>query len=275
MTSQNQESITKGEQKNIIVNFEDFELSEESFKPMTKGLGFHHELKTKAKFKTGVAQGENRKRDNKSNLGLNKNRKNLSHPLLNDLSQTNQVKNDNRSPSGLEAFYGNSQQVSHASFSPESFNEIKEQVKKLEIEESQLPKSIIKSASSGSQFVAWFIDLLMVASFVAVTLSLFVYLSGLSPEKFFTMTPQNDLYVFPLVLFSIYYLLYFTILDIGSTPGKTIMGIKLIKNNNQSVEMKHSFIRALVSLLSFVALFLPMLVDFQGRLSDTKLVRAS
>ena len=51
------------------------------------------------------------------------------------------------------------------------------------------------------------------------------------------------------------------------------MGIRLLRTNDKNVEVKHTFTRALISLLSFVALFLPMVIDFQGRLSDTKVVK--
>jgi len=51
------------------------------------------------------------------------------------------------------------------------------------------------------------------------------------------------------------------------------MGIRLLKTDNTNVSVKNTFTRALVSLLSVVALFLPMLLDFQGRLSDTKVVK--
>ena len=83
----------------------------------------------------------------------------------------------------------------------------------------------------------------------------------------------QDLIVFTSSIFSIYYLLYFTILDLSTSPGKTIMGIRLLRTDNKNVAVKNTFIRALISLVSSVALFLPMLLDFQGRLSDTKVVK--
>ena len=84
---------------------------------------------------------------------------------------------------------------------------------------------------------------------------------------------NQDLIAFTASIFSIYYLLYFTILDLSASPGKTILGLRLIKTDNTSVSVKHTFTRALISLFSSIALFLPMLLDFQGRLSDTKVVK--
>jgi uncharacterized RDD family membrane protein YckC len=64
------------------------------------------------------------------------------------------------------------------------------------------------------------------------------------------------------------------VLDLTGSPGKTIMGIRLLKLDNKEVTVKNTFTRSAVSLLSFIALFLPMVIDFQGRLSDTKTVNA-
>ena len=67
--------------------------------------------------------------------------------------------------------------------------------------------------------------------------------------------------------------MYFSILDLSNSPGKTILGIRLVKSDDTQVSAKQTFTRALITLLSGVALFLPTLLDFQGRLSETKVVK--
>jgi hypothetical protein len=72
--------------------------------------------------------------------------------------------------------------------------------------------------------------------------------------------------------FSIFYLSYFSILDLQSTPGKSLLNLHLLRENNKEVSLRDSFFRSVITLLSFVTLGLPCLIDFQGKLTDTKVV---
>lgn len=245
----------------IQVNLDEFNISEDSFKPMTKGLGFHQDQK-RASFKPlskeaklfGTARSEPK-----------------AATVLSSLSGSLGAKaSTQHMPSGLEAFYGakgnpgNQNQITHPNILE----------KKLSISEEKIEtKTIYKTVSMGAQFFAWCIDLLVVSSFVAVTGALLVFASGIQFQMFVRLISTQDLIMFATAIFSIYYLLYFTILDLSASPGKTILGIRLLRIDNKNVTVKNTFTRALVSLLSSVALFLPMLLDFQGRLSETKLVK--
>lgn len=141
-------------------------------------------------------------------------------------------------------------------------------------EETKTEKTVSKKAAPQSaQFLAWIVDILVIASFVALTGALLVFASGIELHMYSRLISTQDLSAFAAAIFSIYYLLYFTILDLSATPGKTIFAIRLVKADGSEVSVKHTFTRALISLVSGVALFLPMLLDFQGRLSDTKVVK--
>lgn len=235
---------------NIKINLDEFDISEDSFKPVTKGLGFHHENKKLNSFKSTPKETKS---------VLTKNNKISTHSLLNEISTANKKVATKSVPSGLEAFYGQT-------------NIVEMEERKIE-EKISVPTKKLELASNFSQFSAWVIDMLLVASFSLVTTILLILVSGMSFQSFLKVIPMLDLTIFSSVLFSIYYLLYFTVLDLSATPGKIIMGIRLVRTNDKSVEVKHTFMRALVSLLSFVALFLPMIIDFQGKLSDTKVVK--
>lgn len=232
----------------IQVNLDEFNLDEDSFKPMTKGLGFHHEQK-KSSFKVAP-------KESKTFASAK------TQPMLNSLSTKNtKTIATQHIPSGLEAFYGTKAQAKSAEFF------------ELEVEEKiDLKKNFIE-ASALSQFGAWIIDLLLIASFEIFTGALLILASGIEFKVLARLVSTQDLIAFSGAIFSIYYLLYFTILDLTASPGKTLFGIKLVKSDKGNVAVKNTFTRALVSLLSAVALFLPMLLDFQGRLSDTKLVK--
>lgn len=241
----------------IQVNLDEFNISEDSFKPMTKGLGFHQEQK-RSSFKPAPKEvkpfGVARK-DMKAST------------VLSTLSSQNATTASQHMPTGLEAFYG-------TKGNPGNQNQQNILEKKLDLNDLKTETKIVsKLAPMSLQLFAWAIDLLVVASFVAVTGALLVFASGIQFEMLARLISNQDLLAFTAAIFSIYYLLYFTILDLSASPGKTIMGLRLLRSDNGNVSVKHTFTRALISLLSSIALFLPMLLDFQGRLSDTKVVK--
>ena len=239
------------------LNFDEFNINEDSFKPMTKGLGFHQEQK-----KSSFKQLPKNVKPFGSGRALEK-----TGTILKSLDSQNLSTVSKHIPTGLEAFYGtkgnprlNDEDI-HVSNTNDSYET------KIEI------STIYKTAPVQLQFIAWLIDLMVVSGFVAVTAALFVFSSGIEFEIFSHLMSKQDLTFFTSAIFSIYYLFYFTILDLSASPGKTIMGIRLLKTSNANVSIKHTFTRALISLLSGIAFFLPMLLDFQGRLSDTKVVK--
>lgn len=257
--NQDTHSFSTPKAQPIQVNLDEFNLSEDSFRPMTKGLGFHQEQKRSA-FKPIAKEVK----APAANLG----RKEIKpSAMLGSLSVQNTATIGQQLPSGLEAFYGTKGNAGTPNLSAHLENKIETETLKTEI------KSNMKAASGSTQFLAWIIDVLVVLSFVAVTCALLVFASGIKFDMFARLITNQDLALFTASIFSIYYLLYFTILDLSASPGKTIMGIRLIKSDNTALGVKNTFTRALISLLSSIALFLPMLLDFQGRLSDTKVVK--
>lgn len=258
----NQDTHSLSSQKKtspILVNLDEFNISEDSFKPMTKGLGFHQDQKISS-FKPAPKETKA--------FGSARTQAPAS-VVLSSLAggQASKV-TAQHIPTGLEAFYGTKGNPGNQESHQQSLET------KLDLySEASAQKINYKAASGSAQFIAWTIDLLVVASFVAVTAVLLVLVSGIHPQMFLRLVSTEDLIIFNSAIFSIYYLLYFTILDLGASPGKTIMGLRLVRSDNENVEVKNTFTRAIVSLLSSVALFLPMLLDFQGRLSDTKVVK--
>lgn len=242
--------------KIIQVNLDEFQISEDTFKPMTKGLGFHHDVK-RPSFKPAPKEV---KVFGSSKSPMTSNLSSLPSTLT-----TNITKTENHLPTGLEAFYG-----AKPASKTEAANLFEQSVKE-EIKTGHT--TLGKAAPQTTQFLAWAIDILVIASFVVLTAVLLVFASGIEFNMYSRLISIQDLTLFGAAIFSIYYLLYFTILDLSASPGKTIFGIRLARVDGKEVSVKHTFTRALISLLSGVALFLPMLLDFQGRLSDTKVVK--
>lgn len=244
----------------IQVDLDEFQINEDTFKPMTKGLGFHQDTK-RPSFKPSPKQVKPYGSP-KSPLGAS-----LKSMPASTVGQANNAQPvmGNQLPSGLEAFYGKAPQPA------EETNLFETKTRK---EENKTERTLsLKTAPQTSQFLAWVIDILVITSFVALTGALLVFASGIDYRMYSRLISPQDLAAFTAAIFSIYYLLYFTILDLSATPGKTIFAIRLVKSDGGPVSVKHTFARALISLVSGIALFLPMLLDFQGRLSDTKVVK--
>ena len=237
----------------VEINLDEFMISEESFKPMTKGLGFHQDTK-RPSFKPAPKEVKA--------FGSQATPKQSLSPLA-PISPSAQTMASNHMPSGLEAFYGQSGTTQKAL---ESDLEIKSEVKTPVVQKYM-------AAPMFSQFSAWIVDILVIASFVAITGALLVLASGIELKMYSRLISMQDLSIFSAAIFSIYYLLYFTILDLSSSPGKTLFGLRVIKVDGKGLSVRHTFFRAFISLVSAVALFLPMVLDFQGRLSDTKVVK--
>lgn len=267
-----QTSAKKSQKKSVetSVEIDDFQLSEESFKPMTKGLGFHHEPKKQA-FKPAPQEAKpmvhTKSLPTQGMPASAARTQKQSFVPMGDLSKDNQKTTTNHIPSGLEAFYSTNNSVLANNASVEStFFEEKNKTS------TKIGKKY-QSAPIAYQLSAYVIDILLICSFVIFTAALLVLASGIEFSMYSRIISQQDLFVFAVAMFSIYYLLYFTILDASSTPGKTIFGLKLVKTDGRPVAVKDSFFRAIISLISGVALFLPLMLDFHGKLTDTKVVK--
>jgi uncharacterized RDD family membrane protein YckC len=253
-------SFTSKKTPPIKVELDEFQINEDTFKPMTKGLGFHQDTK-RPSFKPAPKEVKA--------FGSTKTPVNPSlNSIPTSMTQVKSTAQANHLPTGLEAFYGAKPVTPEA---PNNLFErsIKEETKK----EKVVVSSTMETAPQTAQFLAWVIDVLVIASFVVLTGALLIFASGIEFNMYSRLISNKDLMIFTAAIFSIYYVLYFTILDLSSSPGKTIFGLRLVKVDGNEVTVKHTFGRAIISLVSGVALFLPMLLDFQGRLSDTKVVK--
>jgi uncharacterized RDD family membrane protein YckC len=251
----------------IQVDLDEFQINEDTFKPMTKGLGFHQDTK-RPSFKPSPKEVKSFS-SSKSPLAVSLN--GMPASTLGQANTSNNVKPvmGNQLPSGLEAFYGNTQSPA------QEINLFEQKITNKDFKEEKKVSgnSLLKAAPQSAQLFAWMIDILVIVSFVAITGALLVFASGIDFKMYSRLISPQDLALFTAAIFSIYYLLYFTILDLSATPGKTIFAIRLVRADGGPVSVKHTFARSLISLFAGIALFLPMLLDFQGRLSDTKVVK--
>lgn len=247
-----QQGIESSKNSNEIAQFEIDELFDDMhFKPVTQGLGFHHEEKKKAFKKAvtvtrGISPAISNSSNQISNLGI-------SNP---DIQK--HISSSPNSREELNAFYGASK-TSHE----ETVNVV----------EALEPVIELELATKLSQFGAWLIDLLLISSTVLFTTVMLALVSGIKIQILMKLVSANDMFIFSGSLFVIFYLLYFTILDLATSPGKSLMGIYLVKEDSSNVRVINTFSRSLITLISAITLGLPCLIDFQGKLSDSKVVK--
>lgn len=239
------------------ITIDDFDFDNEiddlnnlSFKPINEGLGFHHEKKEAPKKKAPRNQ-------------------------LQPLAARNQPKPGEETGLGrqadLKAFYEDPRHKEEILPTKpiQTPLALREEAPKKEIEK----EVVWEKAPAFLTITAWIIDMLMVVMSLGLTLSLLTLASGLELKELASMFADLELFIYVATLFFIYYMIYFSILDMSATFGKSLMGIKLITTNNKPVRVKHTFIRAFVTLTSFIAIGLPLLMNFQGKLSDTLVVK--
>ncbi len=271
--------------KNVTMSMidlvDEINIEENSFKPITKGLGFHNEPKAKHFQKSLKKVVERSSMPPLPNVrgGVNHSARNS---ILNHQENSVDAPVSPMSPvSPLSQFY---QQASHQSpnglsvpshniSSLSSGNAVSENIFPRNSEEKIYVQADYKVASLSKQFLAFIIDLGMVLSFVLATVALLVFVSRIELNILNQLISHQDKMIFGSAIFTIYFMLYFTILELNTTPGKALLGLRLVHGKNQNVRVSHTFFRSLFTLLSVPALMLPTVLDFQGKLSGTLVVQ--
>lgn len=242
-----------GEIKLDLENDNEFNMDDLSFKAVNKGLGFHHKeaLKNSAPLIKRHQKTSLKEAATTPTVIIGK--PNTTQKMFDPMSLTQaemallgNQKTQKTAPQGTETLHG------------------------------EIPLKMerkLQSASIINQAAAWFVDLSCIAFCLAATISLFSLLSGIHWSTLAGLLTAAETGLFLGSLFVIYYLLYFTVLDLHQTPGKSLLGVRLERLDGRRIKVKQTFTRAVVSLLSFGLMGLPLTMDFQGKLSDTKVVR--
>lgn len=224
---------------------DEFNIDELDFKPINKGLGFHHAEKEK----------------------IGQIKKGASAPIVSNIQATRQStvtsghSSHNNLHTGpispeLQAFYG--QKPLHTFEKKNKEKVLITPVKKVFL------------ASTAQLFGAWVVDFLAITSMMILLAFSFALTVNVSVTELVSQMKLIDAVVF-FILFSIMYLSYFSILDLAQSPGKILLKLKL-EGIDKGLTFKASLTRAAVSLVSVMLLGLPSLLDFSGKLSETRVV---
>lgn len=221
------------------------------FKPITKGLGFHH----------GEKPGE-------ENLDTLKARSLDLEKSLNEraseLSRTRKVSNPVRT---------NSLETKDLGELAPFYSSVEEKKTELELKVSETDtfemapltvRLLSFSLDLGIIFSAF--GLIILSTLLASGISLGVVRESLN-TLFFATT------VLPLGV--MFYMFYFSFFDktVFSTPGKKVLGIAVQSTSGNRVKMSQSFMRAVLTLISVATLGMTSVLDLHSKLTDTRVVK--
>ncbi len=252
----------KSKKNSIVLSFDDQDDFE--FKPLTKGLGFHHTEKkqTQVRTNTGVM--------NRSISAAGARKSIPTNPSLKS-TPTQKLATPNSLPQELKAFYETPAEPTSMPALP-SVGSAQVQEVKVSTKTPILSEEV-KSAPRIIQLSAWIVDIVVISFFVVATMSALFFMLGIEFSSWKEVLLLDRNYIVPISLFAIYYILYFGILDLVGGVGKTLMGLKVVSRvPGEKISFFKTLLRSIVSLLSLGAFGLPHIVDFQGKLSDTEVV---
>lgn len=235
---------------NIKLNLDEFDIDAYDFKPVTKGLGFHEEKEKKV-------------RPNANNsLNGGKIHRPTRTAMTPKSSQATHLQNipatvsDPGLMSGVEAIYQKEKPVE---------NKVKETVK---------AKPALKEASFFLMASAFILDFAVITSIALLLFASFYIFAAKSFDVVLFTSFIKSSIGFVLTMAALIYLTYFSLLEPVGTLGKRTLGLGTFQlGSKKRVTIKNSFLRALISLFSLPLLTFPLLFDFQGKLSDSKVLK--
>lgn len=230
----------------IFNDADDFDLEAFTVKPLSKGLGFHQSKE----------RVQNQLSRQKVSVSPSSTRASAYNKKIVPAATTSSVATVSQNE--LSAFYGNHRTA-----------------ESIPAKNEEKLKVSLREASSGERLMAWLVDFVLLLSLCSALIVAFLFLSGigLDVNRLMTIFTGLELVFFSLAFYSLMNVFYFTILELVSTPGKALMKLKTLGADELPVTAGKTFLRATVSLVSCLAVGLPLLLDFQSHLSETKVFK--
>ena len=243
------ETTHENQTPSIKLNLDEFDIESFDIKPVTKGLGFHNNsspgVRPKPTQRKGAPKTTTSKKVHQSATHLHSRPQAVSDPAL---------------LSGIDAIYGNT---------------TNKELKKVQSVKSKAePKIAVKNLKKPQLYELGF-------AFLIDILGVFLLTTALFASFFFFAFQRLDIQLlirfienslpFVVIMTSLIYLTYFSLLEPVGTLGKRVFRMSLYRvKSEKRATIKSSFSRAFISLLSLPLLGIPFVLDFHGKLSDTE-----
>lgn len=233
----------------ITLNLDEFDIESYDFKPVTKGLGFHNNASAGVKPRVNNPQSVQRVTPAQ--------RRQTAPTPARSLQSAPQTVSDPSLLSGIDALYGT--HVPEMSVKREAPVKMRKE---------------LKEASFGEMILSYLLDLSLIVGITSLLFTSFFIFAFKRFEGEMMITFLRDSLPFILVLASLIYLTYFSLLEPVGTFGKKLLALGTFQTGSEHRStIKSSFIRALISLMSLPLLGIPLVLDFHGKLSDTKILK--
>jgi uncharacterized RDD family membrane protein YckC len=132
----------------------------------------------------------------------------------------------------------------------------------------------LKTAKAYARGVAYLLDLAIISAIFSGLVLIFLVSAGYKIEvTSLNRLLENTGVIITLGLFfSLIYLLYFSLLDMHASFGKEALGLRVEGTREKRLTISQSFMRSVLSLISYLALGLPMILDLHSKLSDSMVI---
>ncbi len=141
------------------------------------------------------------------------------------------------------------------------------------IQKPKIEVEVSEKAEIPTRFWAFMVDLIIICLGTVVTQFVLGSASGLSWDVLISIFTIKELIFFTIGIFSIYFLFYFSVLDLSSTVGKSMMSLEIKASDGKRPSVQNTVSRAFVTLL-FLPLFgIPMLAGVEEKLSGIKVFK--
>tara|TARA_B100000925_G_scaffold281863_1_gene254096 strand:+ start:2318 stop:3055 length:738 start_codon:yes stop_codon:yes gene_type:complete len=136
------------------------------------------------------------------------------------------------------------------------------------------PEEVVYQPSTVEKVAfAWLVDLFIIFTFIGGAVFFIINFSGVNVGSPLELILRRDFIIFLSAFFGIFYLIYFSVLEMLGTPGRMIFGTKLISTRESgSLHSWQTVVRSLVILISPFLLLIPLYFGWHNSLSETRSV---
>lgn len=232
------------------INLDEINLDDLSFKPVNKGLGFHHESK-----KSFL----NKRATNNVPISSNSTKTTTFKKMAGNSFDSPMIENSEI----FEFYKSKSNQTQSINNKPMETLAPKAENKPLDLNEATLVE----------RFGAFLLDFLVLSGFIGLFFGGMMKFLFKEIHFFKAFTSLNEISLIGFLLFGILFIAYFSFIELFTTPGKVLLNLEVVRVDGKELRLKDTVVRSMVSFLSILLFFMPLILRFQDRLSETKVVK--